>query len=109
MGILVSPLAALATFYPEAKAVHDQACQDQQEVRLIAKMPTLAAFAYRHARGLPYAYPDDELSYAGNFLNMMRKSTERKYDPCPVREHAINVLLNPHADHQQNSCTNSLH
>ena len=79
MGILVSTLAALSTFYPEASAVHDRANQDEQVVRLIAKMPTLAAFAYRHARGLPYAYPDDDLSYAGNFLNMMAKMTEPKY------------------------------
>jgi len=78
MGILVSTLAALSTFYPEAKAVHDRACQDEQVVRLIAKMPTLAAFAYRHARGLPYAYPDDDLSYTGNFLSMMAKMTEPK-------------------------------
>ena len=84
MGILVSTLAALSTFYPEAKNVHDKECQDEQVVRLIAKMPTLAAFAYRHARGLPYAYPDDELSYAGNFLNMMRKMTEPRYSPDPV-------------------------
>ena len=84
MGILVSTLAALSTFYPEAKAVHDRARQDQQVVRLIAKMPTLAAFAYRHARGLPYAYPDDDLSYAGNFLNMMARMTEPEYSPDPV-------------------------
>ena len=83
MGILVSTLAALSTFYPEAKAVHDQDVQHQQVVRLIAKMPTLAAFAYRHAQGFPYNYPDDDLSYAGNFLNMMRKMTELKYDPGP--------------------------
>src|SRR6266567_3975201 len=108
MGILVSTLAALSTFYPEASAVHDRANQDEQVVRLIAKMPTLAAFAYRHARGLPYAYPDDELSYAGNFLNMMRKMTEPKYDPDPVLEHAIDVLLILHADHEQNCSTNAM-
>jgi citrate synthase len=108
MGILVSTLAALSTFYPEAKAVHDRDCQDQQVVRLIGKMPTLAAFAYRHARGLPYAYPDDELSYAGNFLNMMRKMTEPKYSPDPVLEHAIDVLLTLHADHEQNCSTNAM-
>jgi citrate synthase len=108
MGILVSTLAALSTFYPEAKAVHDPACRDEQVVRLIAKMPTLAAFAYRHARGLPYAYPDDELSYAGNFLNMMRKMTEPKYGPDPVLEHAIDVLFILHADHEQNCSTNAM-
>src|SRR5229473_5944486 len=108
MGILVSTVAALSTFYPGAKDIHDRANQDQQVVRLIAKMPTLAAFAYRHARGLPYAYPDDELSYAGNFLSMMRKMTEPKYDPDPVLEHAIDVLLILHADHEQNCSTNAM-
>src|ERR1700743_1928148 len=108
MGILVSTLAALSTFYPEASAVHDRANQDEQVVRLIAKMPTLAAFAYRHARGLPYAYPDDDLTYAGNFLNMMRKMADPKYEPDPVLEHAIDVLLILHADHEQNCSTNAM-
>src|SRR5260370_6653892 len=108
MGIMVSTLATLSTFSPEAKAVHDRACQDEQVVRLIARMPTLAACAYRHARGLPYAYPDDELSYAGNFLNMMRKMTEPKYSPDPVLEHAIDVLFILHADHEQNCSTNAM-
>src|SRR5260370_38618861 len=108
MGILVGILTGLSTFCPEAKAVHNKDCQDEQVVRLIAKMPALAAFAYRHARGLPYAYPDDELSYAGNFLNMMRKMTEPKYDPDPVLEHAIDVLLILHADHEQNCSTNAM-
>jgi citrate synthase len=108
MGILVSTLASLSTFYPEAKAVKDPACRDEQVVRLIAKMPTLAAFAYRHARGLPYAYPDDELSYTGNFLNMMRKMTEPKYRPDPVLEHALDVLFILHADHEQNCSTNAM-
>src|ERR1039457_3073935 len=76
MGILVSTIAALSTFYPGAKDISDTDRRHDQVVRLIAKMPTLAAFAYRHAMGLPYAYPDDELSYAGNFLNMMRRMTE---------------------------------
>src|SRR2546421_2832659 len=108
MGILVSTLAALSTFYPEANAVRDKDNQDQQVVRLIAKMPTLAAFAYRHARGLPYAYPDDDLSYAGNFLNMMAKMTEPKYEPNPVLEHALDVLFILHADHEQNCSTNAM-
>src|ERR1700747_811998 len=108
MGILVSTLAALSTFYPEAKAVHDRDNQQQQVVRLITKMPTLAAFAYRHARGLPYAYPDDDLSYAGNFLNMMAKMTEPKYSPHPVLEHALDVLFILHADHEQNCSTNAM-
>jgi citrate synthase len=108
MGILVSTLAALSTFYPEAKAIKDPAVREEQVERLIAKMPTLAAFAYRHARGLPFAYPDDDLSYTGNFLNMMRKMTEPKYEPDPVLEHALDVLFILHADHEQNCSTNAM-
>jgi citrate synthase len=108
MGILVSTIAALSTFYPEAKAIGDPACREQQVVRLIAKMPTLAAFAYRHAQGFPYNYPDDDLSYTGNFLNMMRKMTELKYDPDPVLEHALDVLFILHADHEQNCSANAM-
>jgi citrate synthase len=108
MGILVSTLAGLSTFYPEASNVRDPACREQQVVRLIAKMPTLAAFAYRHARGLPYAYPDDDLSYAGNFLNMMAKMTEPKYEPNPILEHALDVLFILHADHEQNCSTSAV-
>jgi citrate synthase len=102
MGILVSTVGALSTFYPGAKVIFDQQRRAEQIVRLIAKMPTLAAFAYRHAVGLPYAYPDNDLSYAGNFLNMMWKTTELKYEPDPVFERALNVLLILHADHEQN-------
>jgi citrate synthase len=108
MGILVSTIAALSTFYPEAKAVCDPAGQHEQAVRLIAKMPTLAAFAYRHAMGLPYAYPDDELSYAGNFLNMMWKMTEPSYRPDPVLERALDTLFTLHADHEQNCSTSAM-
>ena len=108
MGILVSTVAALSTFYPEAKAVADPAGQQEQVIRLIAKMPTLAAFAYRHAMGLPYAYPDDELSYAGNFLNMMWKMTEPRYHPDPVLEHALDTLFTLHADHEQNCSTSTM-
>ena len=108
MGILVSTVAALSTFYPEAKAISDEAHQDEQVVRLIAKMPTLAAFAYRHAMGLPYAYPDDDLSYAGNFLSMMRKMTEPRYRPDPVLEHALDVLFTLHADHEQNCSASAM-
>ena len=108
MGILVSTVAALSTFYPEAKAVSDPAGQHDQVSRLIAKMPTLAAFAYRHAMGLPYAYPDDELSYAGNFLNMMWKMTEPRYRPDPVLEHALDTLFLLHADHEQNCSTSAM-
>ncbi len=108
MGILVSSLAALSTFYPEAKAISDHVRQHEQVVRLIAKVPTLAAFAYRHAMGLPYAYPDAELSYAGNFLNMMWKMTEPRFRPNPVLEHALDVLLILHADHEQNCSTSAM-
>jgi citrate synthase len=108
MGMLVSTVAGLSTFYPDAKQVSDQANQREQIIRLIAKMPTLAAFAYRHAAGLPYAYPDAELSYAGNFLNMMWKMTEPRYRPDPILEHALDVLLILHADHEQNCSTSAM-
>jgi len=108
MGMLVSAVAGLSTFYPEAKYVADPARQYEQVVRLIAKMPTLAAFAYRHAMGLPYAYPDAELSYAGNFLNMMWKMTEPRYRPDPVLERALDILLILHADHEQNCSTSAM-
>jgi citrate synthase len=108
MGILVSTIAALSTFYPGAKAISDPDRRHEQVVRLIAKMPTLAAFAYRHAMGLPYAYPDNELSYAGNFLNMMWKMTEPRYHPDPVLEHALDVLFILHADHEQNCSTSAM-
>jgi citrate synthase len=106
MGILVSSLAALSTFYRESKEILREDLRHLQIVRLIAKMPTLAAFAFRHARGLPYAYPDDDLSYPGNFLNMMFKTTELKYRPDPVLEHALDVLFILHADHEQNCSAN---
>ena len=106
MGILVSTVAALSTFYPGAKDVFDNESRRLQVVRLVAKMPTLAAFAYRHATGLPYAYPDDDLSYTGNFLNMMWKTTELKYRPDPVLAHALDVLFILHADHEQNCSAN---
>jgi citrate synthase len=108
MGILVGTLGALSTFYPEAKDITDEAVRRKQIWRLIAKMPTLAAFAYRHSRGLPYAYPDNDLSYAGNFLNMLRKTTELKYEPDPVLERALNVLFILHADHEQNCSTSAM-
>ena len=108
MGILVSTIAALSTFYPGAKAISDTEQRHDQVVRMIAKMPTLAAFAHRHAMGLPYAYPDDELSYAGNFLNMMHRMTESKYQPDPVLSHALDVLFILHADHEQNCSTSAM-
>ena len=108
MGILVSTIAALSTFYPGAKAIFDTERRHEQVVRLIAKMPTLAAFAYRHAMGLPYAYPDGELSYPGNFLNMMWRMTEPRYHPDPVLTRALDVLFILHADHEQNCSTSTM-
>ena len=108
MGMLISTVAALSTFYPDAKQIHDSECRQLQIVRLIGKMPTLAAYAYRHSEGLPYAYPDNDLSYTGNFLNMMFKMTEIKYTPNPVLERAFDVLFILHADHEQNCGTNAM-
>ena len=105
MGILVGTVGALSTFYPDAKDIANAESRRLQILRLIAKMPTLAAFAARHAVGKPYAYPDNDLSYAGNFLNMMWKATESKYQPNPVLERALDVLLILHADHEQNCST----
>ncbi|MDR4508672.1 MAG: citrate synthase [Candidatus Brocadiaceae bacterium] len=102
MGMLVGTVAALSTFYPEAGNIHDQEIRMRQMFRLIAKIPTIAAFAYRHSVGLPYAYPDNELSYTGNFLNMMFKMAETKYQPNPVLERALDRLFILHADHEQN-------
>jgi citrate synthase len=108
MGILVSTVAALSTFYPDAKKIFDAKSRREQTYRLISKMPTLAAFAYRHSLGLPYSYPDNDLSYTGNFLNMLFKMTELKYKPHPVLEKALDVLFILHADHEQNCSTNAM-
>jgi citrate synthase len=108
MGILVSTVAALSTFYPEANNIFDPEVRLKQIWRLIAKMPTLAAFAYRHSIGMPYAYPDNDLSYTGNFLNMMFKKTELKYKVNPVLERALDVLFILHADHEQNCSTTAM-
>ena len=105
MGMFVSTVAALSTFYPEAKQIHDETSRRNQIFRLIAKAPTLAAFAHRHSVGMPYAYPDNDLSYAGNFLNMMFRATEVKYTPNKTLEHALDVLFILHADHEQNCST----
>jgi citrate synthase len=102
MGMVISGMAALSTFYPEAKDVHDAETRWSQVVRLIAKMPTLAAYAYRHHRGLPYVYPENELSYTANFLNMLFRVGTRDYTPSPVLERALDVLFILHADHEQN-------
>jgi citrate synthase len=105
MGMLLASVAALSTFYPEAKEIQDEHERHMAAVRLIAKMPTLAAFAYRHSLGLPYVYPDNELSYAGNFLSMLFKMAETKYEPDPRVERALDVLFILHADHEQNCST----
>ncbi len=102
MGMVISGVSALSTFYPEAKDVDDPARRWQQIVRLVAKMPTLAAYAYRHHRGLPYVYPENELSYTANFLNMLFRIGARDYKPNPVLERALDVLFILHADHEQN-------
>ncbi|MEK7334018.1 MAG: citrate synthase [Candidatus Binatota bacterium] len=108
MGMLVSSVGALSTFYTEAKHIFDQELRKKQTYRLIAKMPTLAGFAYRHSIGMPYSYPDNDLSYTGNFLNMMFKMTELKYKPNPVIEKAFDVLFILHADHEQNCSTSAM-
>jgi citrate synthase len=102
MGILLSTVGALSPFYPEAKKIFDEETRKKQIVRLIAKTPTIAAFAYRHATGLPYVYPDNELGYAANFLSMLWKTTELKYQPDPILARALDVLFVLHADHEQN-------
>ena len=108
MGMLVSTVAALSTFYPDAKNIGDSDVRQQQIYRLIGKMPTIAAYAYRHSLGLPYVYPDNELSYTGNFLNMLFKMAEVKYKPNPVLERALDVLFILHADHEQNCSANAM-
>jgi citrate synthase len=105
MGIMVSAVAALSTFYREASSIFDPVARRNQMVRLIAKMPTLAAFAYRASVGLPFVYPDNDLSYTGNFLNMLFRMAEAKYRPNPVLERALDVLFVLHADHEQNCST----
>jgi len=108
MGILVSTLAALSTVYPEAKNIHDPENRQRQIVRLIAKMATLAAYSYRHRRGHPYVYPDNDLSYPENFMNMLWKMTEPKYMASPVIARALDVLFILHADHEQNCSSTTM-
>jgi citrate synthase len=100
--MLQASVGALSTFYPESQDIDDEYQRHVAAVRLIAKMPTLAAFAYRHSLGLPYVYPDNDLSYAGNFLSMLFKMAEPKYEPDPRLEKALDVLFILHADHEQN-------
>ncbi|MFM9164749.1 MAG: citrate synthase [Solirubrobacterales bacterium] len=108
MGMLLGAVGALSTFYPDAKEIDDPESRAIQTIRLIAKMPTLAAFAFRHSRGQPYVYPDNDLSYSGNFLSMLYKMTELKYEPDPRLERALDVLFILHADHEQNCSTSSV-
>jgi citrate synthase len=108
MGMLLASVGALSTFYPEASAIKDEEVRYMQIIRLIAKMPTLAAFSYRHNRGMPYVYPDNDLSYPGNFLSMIYRMTELKYKPDPRLEHALDVLFILHADHEQNCSTSAV-
>jgi citrate synthase len=108
MGMLVASVGALSTFYPDANRIHDEDVRAIQIIRLLAKMPTLAAFAFRHNMGQPYVYPDNDLAYAGNFLSMMYKMTELKYQPDPRLERALDVLFILHADHEQNASTSAV-
>jgi citrate synthase len=108
MGMFEATLGALSTFYPDAKDIFNIECRWKQIYRLIAKVPTIAAFAFRHRIGMQYSYPDNDLSYEGNFLNMMFKTTELKYEPNPVLERALTVLYILHADHEQNCSTNAM-
>jgi citrate synthase len=108
MGMLVASVGALSTFYPDANRIHDGQVRAIQIIRLLAKMPTLAAFAFRHNMGQPYVYPDNDLAYAGNFLGMMYKMTELSYQPDPRLERALDVLFILHADHEQNASTSAV-
>ena len=108
MGMLLASVGALSTFYPEAAAIKDPESRYIQIIRLLAKMPTLAAFSYRHNRGMPYVYPDNDLSYPGNFLSMIYRIAELKYEPDPRLEHALDVLFILHADHEQNCSTSAV-
>src|SRR5213595_1866105 len=108
MGMLLSTVGALSTFYPGAKDIKDEEERHMAAVRLIAKVPTLAAFAYRHSLGLPYNYPDNDLTYPENFLSMMFRMTELKYEPDDRLSRALDVLWILHADHEQNCSTNAV-
>jgi citrate synthase len=108
MGMVISAVAALSTFYPDARNIFDVDSRRKQTWRLIGKMPTMAAFAYRHSLGMPYVYPDNELSYPGNFLNMLFRTTELQYRPNPTLERALDILFILHADHEQNCSTSAM-
>jgi citrate synthase len=108
MGMLISVVAALSTFYPEAGTVDDEEVRLQQVIRLIAKVPTIAAWSFRHSRGLPYVYPDNDLGFTANFLSMMFKMAEPRYQAEPALERALEVLFILHADHEQNCSANAM-
>jgi citrate synthase len=108
MGIFISTVAALSTLNPDARNIFDKASRRLQTRRLIAKVPGIAAYAYRHSIGRPYNYPDNDLSFPGNFLNMLFRMTEVKYQPNPVLERALDVLFILHADHEQNCSTSTM-
>jgi len=108
MGMFLSTIGALSTFYPEAKNVYDNNVRTRNIIRLIAKVPTIAALAYRHSLGFPFVYPDNSLSFAGNFLAMIKKMAEPRYKPNPVLERALDVLFILHADHEQNCSTSTM-
>jgi citrate synthase len=108
MGRLISTISALGTFYPESSDIFNVEGRQKQIIRLIAKVITIAAFNYRHRIGMPYAYPDNDLSYPANFLNMMFRMTEHQYKPNPALERALDVLFILHADHEQNCSTNAM-
>ena len=106
MGMLISTVAALSTVYVDARNVHDPSVRMRQVHRLIAKLPTIAAYTYRHTLGFPYVYPDNDLSYTANFMNMLWRMAEPKYMANPVLERALDILFILHADHEQNCSTN---
>jgi citrate synthase len=108
MGMMISTIAALSTYYHDAKDIFSPESRKKQTYRLIGKMPTIAAFSYRHSLGMPFVYPDNELSYPGNFLNMLFRTTEARYRANPTLEHALDVLFILHADHEQNCSANTI-
>jgi citrate synthase len=108
MGIFLTTVGALSTLYPDSKKIFDEESRRIQTIRLIAKVPSIAAYAYRHSIGRPYNYPDNDLSFPGNFLNMLFKMTELRYQPHPVLERALDVLFILHADHEQNCSTSAM-
>src|SRR5205823_5179159 len=108
MGVLIGTVGALSTFYPSSKDIRDADERTQQIIRLMAKMPTIAAWSYRHSLGYPFIYPDNHLSYPGNLLSMMKRMAEARYEPNPVIERALDVLFILHADHEQNCSTSAI-